>query len=67
MIEIRKSEQRGRFAIPDVFELVAAIALGYPGNPDDLSEDLRERELGERSRKPRSEFAFAGKWGVPLS
>lgn len=63
------STERARelFAIPDVLEPVAAIAIGYPGNPDELSEDLRERELGERSRKPQSEFVFAGKWGAPLS
>ena len=44
----------------------ARIAIGYPGNPDELPEDLRERELGERSRKPQSEFVFAGKWEVAL-
>ncbi len=38
------------------------IALGYPGNPDDLPENLRERELAPRSRKPLSEFLFEGTW-----
>jgi nitroreductase len=62
------STERARelFAIPEDFEPVAAIAIGYPGNPDELPEDLRERELGERSRKPHSEFVFAGKWEAPL-
>lgn len=61
------SMERARelFAIPEDFEPVAAIALGYPGRPDELPEDLRARELGERSRKPQSEFVFAGTWGVP--
>lgn len=57
---------RERFAIPEDFEPVAAIAIGYPGDPDGLPEDLRERERGERSRNPQREFVFAGKWGDPL-
>ncbi len=62
------STERARelFAIPEDFEPVTAIAIGYPGNPDDLPEDLRARELGERSRKPQSEFVFADKWEAPL-
>lgn len=63
------SSERARelFAIPEGFEPVAAIAIGYPGDPDGLPDDLRERELGGRSRKPQSELAFAGTWGAPLS
>jgi len=50
------------YRIPDGFEPVAAIATGYPGNPDALLDDLRERELRPRSRKPVSDFAFSGHW-----
>jgi nitroreductase len=62
------SAERARelYAIPAEFEPVAAIAVGYPGDPDALPGDLRERELGARSRHPHSAFVFAGTWGDPL-
>jgi hypothetical protein len=44
-------------------EPVAAIALGYPGDPQSLPEKLRQRELAPRERKPLTEFVFAGRWG----
>ena len=54
---------RQTFAIPEDWEPVAAIALGYPGNPDSLPDKLRERELAQRTRKPVSEFVMSGHWG----
>ena len=51
------------YNIPERFEPVAGIALGYGGDPDALPEDLRERELAPRSRKPTSDFVYAGRWG----
>ncbi|HMG74581.1 MAG TPA: nitroreductase family protein [Pyrinomonadaceae bacterium] len=51
------------YKIPDEFEPVAAIAIGYGGEVEDLPESLRERELGPRSRKPIQEFVFEGRWG----
>ncbi len=38
------------------YEPASFIAIGYPGNPDSLSEDLRERELSPRTRKKRISF-----------
>jgi nitroreductase len=54
---------RQAFAIPTDWEPVAAIAVGYPGDPESLSERLRERELAPRVRKPVSEFVMSGTWG----
>jgi nitroreductase len=52
------------FGIPENFEAVAGIALGYPGDPMTLPEGrLRDTETGPRSRKPVSDFVFTGKWG----
>jgi nitroreductase len=40
-----------------VFEPVACIALGYPGDPDQLEESKREKEIGPRKRKEIGEFS----------
>ncbi|MBI3650947.1 MAG: nitroreductase family protein [Acidobacteria bacterium] len=57
---------RREFAIPEGYTPMAMIAVGYPRHDDlrDLDEKTRARELAERSRKPVSEIAFAGKWGA---
>ncbi len=53
---------RRAFAVPEGFEPVAAIALGYPGDPTALPEKLRQRELAPRSRRPLADFVFSGRW-----
>jgi nitroreductase len=54
---------RAVFQIPEGWEPVAAIAIGYPGDAASLPDKLREREGAPRSRKPLSEFVMSGKWG----
>jgi nitroreductase len=56
---------RREFSIPQDYDPVAAAAIGYPGNPEELSEKLREREAAPRTRKPLSDFVFEGGWGHP--
>lgn len=58
---------RERLGIPEDHEPVAAIALGYRGDPEELPEDLRKRELAPRERKPVEEFVFWGRWGATLA
>lgn len=55
---------RREFNIPEGFTILAMIAIGYPyrGDLDDLDENIRERELTPRARKPIGEIAFAGTW-----
>lgn len=53
---------RELYDIPKEFEPVAALALGYPGDPDTLPERYRQRESAPRERKPLAEFVFAGRW-----
>src|SRR4051812_31349069 len=52
--------------IPDDYEAVAGLALGYAGDPNSLPPELREKELARSQRKPQAEFVFAGEWGKPL-
>jgi nitroreductase len=58
---------RQRFAVPEGWEPVSVIALGYPGDPGSLDDTLRQRELAQRQRKPLSSFVFSGTWGVPAA
>jgi nitroreductase len=51
------------FEIPEDWEPIAAIAIGYPGDPESLSQKLRDREVAPRTRKPLSEFVMSGRWG----
>jgi nitroreductase len=54
---------RETYHIPEDYEPVAAMAIGYPGEPDALPDALRQRELAERKRKPMTDFVFSGDWG----
>jgi len=58
---------RTTFHIPEDWHPVAAIAIGYPGDPQSLPDKLRERELGPRVRKPLSEFVMSDTWGHTAS
>ncbi len=41
------------------------IAIGYPGDPAALPDDLREREGRPRKRKTLDAFVFGERWGAP--
>lgn len=57
---------RERFAVPAEYEPLVVLAIGYAADPDALPEDMRERELAERSRIPQKDFVYAGDWGKPI-
>jgi nitroreductase len=54
---------RAEFQIPEGYEPVAAIAVGYPGDPASLPESLRARASAPRTRRELGEFVFTGRWG----
>jgi nitroreductase len=51
------------YNIPPEYEAIAAIAIGYPGDPQSLPDKLRDVETAPRARKALSEFVMSGHWG----
>ena len=56
---------REHFNIPNGYDPVAAIAIGYLGDPKTLAEDFREREAAPRSREALTDLVFSTEWGKP--
>jgi len=42
---------------------MAAIALGYLGDPGSMGPEMKEREMAPRQRKPLADLAFGSSWG----
>ena len=63
MAGILPEKIRETYAVPDDFEPVAGLALGYLGEPETLPEELQEKERAPRSRRPLDETVFGGAWG----
>jgi nitroreductase len=51
------------FEIAEDWEPIAAMAIGYPGDPNSLPPKLYDREVAPRTRKPLTEFVMSGRWG----
>lgn len=56
-----RDRAQAELGFPDTVRLEAAIAIGYPGRKEDLSEALQARETPS-GRNPVSAFAFAGRY-----
>lgn len=52
--------------VPDGFEVVALLAVGYPGSPDTLPEPLKVREVAPRTRRGIEEFVFHASFNALL-
>ena len=63
MIGILPDKVREIYAIPEGYEPLTGIAIGYAGDPKALPEGLRDRDLARRPRKPLKEFVFSQTWG----
>jgi nitroreductase len=51
--------------IPAHHKVIAGIAIGVRGNPDDVSEKDRDREHRPRRRRPLAARVHGPRWGVP--
>lgn len=51
--------------VPPVAIVVAGIAVGVRGDPDEVSERDAAREHRVRSRRPLAETAYGDRWGSP--
>jgi nitroreductase len=64
MIGILPDRVREVYAVPEDFQPLTAIAIGYLGDASRLPEKLRPRDATPRTRRPLAEFVFAGKFGT---
>lgn len=62
--EVEKA--RESFAIPDQYQPMAMLAIGYMADVNSLPEDIKERETAPRKRKPLGELFFSSHWGKPV-
>ena len=53
------------FSLPADVEPLVVIAVGALGPAEMLDDERRAKELAPRHRKPLSEIAFTGEWGMP--
>ena len=66
MAGILRERAREIYDIPEGSEAVTAIAIGYAGDPEAFPEEIRERDLAPRERKPQRDFVFGASWGDPF-
>ena len=50
------------FLIPEDWQPVAGLALGYQAGADSPADAIRESKSAERVRKPLEDFVFTGSW-----
>ena len=65
MAGFRIDQARADCAIPEGYEPVAMMVVGYPGDPTLLSDRLRVREAQPRVRKPLTGFVYSATWEQP--
>src|SRR5262245_17873117 len=64
MIGILPDKARELYRIPDGVRPLTGLAIGYAADPGGLPENLRGRDLAQRTRRPLAEFVFGGRWGT---
>jgi nitroreductase len=64
MAGIFPDKVREIYQVPEGYEPMTAIAIGYAGERKDLPPELAQRDSARRPRKPLKESIFSGKWGT---
>ncbi len=59
---ILPEKARALFNVPEEYDVVSMLVIGFPGDADELPEHLREREKIRSTRKPLSELVHFGKF-----
>ena len=65
MAGIEVDKIRKTYSVPEGFQPLTGIAIGYSGSVEQLPEPLRAPEIAPRQRNPQSEFVFSGTWNNP--
>lgn len=50
------------FKVPERYQILAMVTVGYQATVESLSGEIKERELAARSRKPLEALFFNGEW-----
>jgi nitroreductase len=68
MIGIEAAKVRATYQVPEAYEPLTAIAIGYPAAVQPGTTDpLAQRDLASRTRKSLSEIVVRGRWGQGAS
>jgi nitroreductase len=67
MIGILPDRARAVYRVPEDVQPLTGLAIGYPGDPAKLPENMRARDSARRPRKPLGDFVFGGQWGSTSS
>ncbi len=62
-----RTAARQALGVPEGYEPVVLFAIGHPGRPEELPEELRAGETAARTRRSLGEIAFEGRFGVPFT
>ncbi|MBT8420414.1 MAG: nitroreductase, partial [Gammaproteobacteria bacterium] len=65
MAGILADKARDVYGIPEDFEPVTILAIGYLGDSDKLPDPLKASETAPRVRKPLTELVFSDSWEIP--
>jgi nitroreductase len=57
---------RASFKVPERYQILPMVTVGYQAPADALSDEVKERELAARNRQPLGELFFDGAWENPI-